>query len=395
MMKKRIGLVLNGPVTYSLTFIANEIKVWKNMGYDVVLFAKSTKGADPILSIKTYEGLPLKLTGIKSALRMAIGLMRLLVRGLGPSIRLIHDELNRGNALGNTLKKVYKVAHILPVHIDYLHFGFGNVAIHKENVARAMRVPMSVSFRGADVAIFPLGQSDIYTHLWKQVGKIHVISKDLQVLLSAYGLKEDHHVHLIYQTLDLAFFEKKEYSLREDKSPLKLLTVARLHWKKGLEYALLSIQQLVQDGIECHYTIIGSGEHEQAIRYAIKDLGLEHIVTLTGALKYQEVLDLMGQSDLYIQSSVQEGFALSVLEAQALGMLTIATNAEGISENIVDEHTGWIVPKRSVDALTLKIKEVFFLTQYEKEKIKKQAMKRVKDEFYLDRYQDEWRTFFS
>ena len=48
----------------------------------------------------------------------------------------------------------------------------------------------------------------------------------------------------------------------------------------------------------------------------------------------------MKNSDVYIQSSVQEGFGNAVLEAQASGLCCIVSDAEGLSENVLNEKTG-------------------------------------------------------
>ena len=49
---------------------------------------------------------------------------------------------------------------------------------------------------------------------------------------------------------------------------------------------------------------------------------------------------------IYLQYSIQEGFCNAVLEAQALGLLTIVSDAEGLPENVIHGETGWVVPKR-------------------------------------------------
>ena len=56
-------------------------------------------------------------------------------------------------------------------------------------------------------------------------------------------------------------------------------------------------------------------------------------------------------ADIYIQPSIQQGFCNAVLEAQAMGLLCIVTDADGLSNNVVEGKTGWFVPKRSPNAL--------------------------------------------
>jgi glycosyltransferase involved in cell wall biosynthesis len=395
-MSKKIGLVLNEPLSYSLTFIVNEIVLWQQLGYEVILFTKQKRKVEVFkLSVSNHVGLPLKLQGLGSIFKIFWGLLKVLLFGSAASFRFMKLELANGTPLKLAFKKFYKVAHVLPHHLDFVHFGFGHAMVDKEYLAPAMKAPMSVSFRGTDISVLPLLKPGIYNKAAARVDKIHVISNDLltEVLNSGFDKKSSSIVQ-IYQTLNFVDFENIVRNERTSPT-LNIITVARLHWKKGIEYALAAMKQLEAEGIECTYTIVGSGEHEGAVRYAIKELKLEKRVFLAGALSYCETLKLMAKSDMYIQTSVQEGFCNAALEAQALGLLTVVTNAEGLHENVINGVTGWVVPKRNSDALVKQIKEVMHLTDEEKLKITSQAIERVKTEFYLSRYQEKWRAFFS
>ena len=77
--------------------------------------------------------------------------------------------------------------HIISEPLDWLHFGFGTLALHRENVAAAMGAKMAVSFRGFDIGIYPLKYPGCYLKLWNKVDKIHVISNDIRELVYKHG----------------------------------------------------------------------------------------------------------------------------------------------------------------------------------------------------------------
>ncbi len=58
---------------------------------------------------------------------------------------------------------------------------------------------------------------------------------------------------------------------------------------------------------------------------------------------------------IYVQPSLNEGFCNAVLEAQAMGKLTIASNVGGLPENIVDGKTGWLFENLSSESLAQQI----------------------------------------
>ncbi len=56
--------------------------------------------------------------------------------------------------------------------------------------------------------------------------------------------------------------------------PLRILSIGRLEWKKGYEYALQAARMLRERGIHFEYRIIGDGEFHTATAYARYQLGL-------------------------------------------------------------------------------------------------------------------------
>ena len=52
-----------------------------------------------------------------------------------------------------------------------------------------------------------------------------------------------------------------------------------------------------------------------------------------------------------------------------MGLLTIVSDADGLPENVINNETGWVIPKRNPALLSKKIMEVINLTSNEKLKI--------------------------
>jgi glycosyltransferase involved in cell wall biosynthesis len=56
-----------------------------------------------------------------------------------------------------------------------------------------------------------------------------------------------------------------------------------------------------------------------------------------------------------LHAAVSEGFCNAVVEAQAMALPVICTDADGLLENIVDGTTGFLAPRRDVHALADKL----------------------------------------
>jgi colanic acid/amylovoran biosynthesis glycosyltransferase len=125
-----------------------------------------------------------------------------------------------------------------------------------------------------------------------------------------------------------------------------LLSIARLHWKKGYEHTLAAVARVRAAGMELEYRIVGDGPYEDAVCACVEDLGLGDCVVLLGAQSRDAVLRELQQADLLLHGAVSEGFCNAVLEAQACGLPVVCTDADGLSENVETGESGLVVPRR-------------------------------------------------
>ena len=96
----------------------------------------------------------------------------------------------------------------------------------------------------------------------------------------------------------------------------------------------------------------------------------------------------------FMKLRLWEGFCNAVLEAQAMGLLCIVTDADGLSENVLDGKTGWVVPKRSPEELSKKIINILTMDDDRLNQIRKYAAKRVINEFNLEFQSQLFRDFY-
>ncbi len=173
------------------------------------------------------------------------------------------------------------------------------------------------------------------------------------------------------------------------------MTVSRLHWQKGLDYTLEALAMLHHEGLDFRYTIIGDGSEYERLSFTAHQLGIADRVHFAGRLPHDAVKKAMEEADIYLQYSVQEGFCNAVLEAQAMGLLCIVSDAEGLPENVLHGVTGWVVPKRRPELLARQIETVLQMPAAEHERIRRQAVERVRREFNLEKQRKEFLEFYA
>jgi glycosyltransferase involved in cell wall biosynthesis len=95
--------------------------------------------------------------------------------------------------------------------------------------------------------------------------------------------------------------------------------------------------------------IVGAGPEQEGLSRLITESGLAGRVRLTGHT--DEVPRLLGLGDLFLLTSVNEGFGRVLLEAMAAGLPVVATSVGGIPSVLDDGKVGRLVPPRNPDAL--------------------------------------------
>jgi len=147
---------------------------------------------------------------------------------------------------------------------------------------------------------------------------------------------------------------------------IAILSVGRLVAKKGQHYQLLACSELAKRDILFKLTIVGEGPLRKELEAECTTLGLNGIVSLPGALPYEEIENLYAQGDVYWHTGItdeegdRDGLPNAVPEAMAHGIPVVVFDGGGVTEAVTHEKTGLIVPSRHAKALvkaTLRLME--------------------------------------
>ena len=386
---KHIGLILPSIPGYSETFIYNKINGLLQSGFRVSLFVGGKKNSNKIPKLISiyYQ------VDINNKFLLFFNLITTFIFHPVRCYRFIYLERVSHLSWNCAFKHLIINSHIIGKSLDWIHFGFATTGLGRENVAKAMGTKSAVSFRGFDIGLYPHQHSDCYNLLWEKIDKVHTISDDLYRRALDLGLNTHIPSEKITPAINTEFF--KSNSKKNLHNPLRILTIGRLTWKKGYEYALKALSLLMDKQINFEYHIVGEGNYREAIIYAIHQLNLTDNVILTGQISHQEVKKQIEWADIYLQPSIQEGFCNAVLEAQAMGLLCIVTDAEGLSDNVLDGKTGWVVTKRSPEKIADSIQEILKSPTEFLDQVKEYAVQRVQEEFNLKQQGERFYKFYS
>lgn len=141
------------------------------------------------------------------------------------------------------------------------------------------------------------------------------------------------------------------------KSPV-ILSIGRLEERKGFQYIVDALKQLVSKYPDIQYLIAGDGPYRERLAERIKTLELEDRCKFLGRVSEEEKQELFDQCTVLVMPSFHdvgqrsvEGFGIVFIEANAHGKPSIGTDSGGIRDAIIEGKTGYIVPEKDVTKL--------------------------------------------
>jgi glycosyltransferase involved in cell wall biosynthesis len=132
-----------------------------------------------------------------------------------------------------------------------------------------------------------------------------------------------------------------------ERQPPKIIMVARFNRAQKDQYTLMQAIAKIKQPIQL--TLVGTGPDWEDSKHLAETLGITDRVAFLG--DRLDVPDLLADSQVFVLSTHYEGAPISILEAMRCGLPIIATNVNGIPEQVADRVTGLLVPHQDVNAL--------------------------------------------
>jgi len=291
------------------------------------------------------------------------------------------------------IKNAIKYVDFIENKPDILHFQWIHHVKSFEWLIKYYNVPVVASVRGSMVTIYPHNNPQYVKELkqsFNLTDYVHCVSESLrQICITDFEVSPDK-VFTNYNGIDINFF--KPNLKKKHQKNLTIISVGSLMWRKGNLLQLLILKKLEKHPIKL--ILVGDGEDKFKLQYQIKRLGLSKKVFLIGEKDEKEISELLQQSDLYLSTSIAEGLSNSVMEAASSGLPTVAFDCEGMSEIIIENKTGYIIPFGEIDTMSKAILEL--LEDKEKRIIfGMNARKHVVENFEITKHIKEMVNFYQ
>ena len=133
--------------------------------------------------------------------------------------------------------------------------------------------------------------------------------------------------------------------------------VARLDPVKNHEVILQALRYLRGHRCRPFFLLIGEGAHRAELEREIERLQVVNDVCLFGYSDH--IPELLNCMDVYVQSSLYEGFSNTILEAMACGLPVIASAVGGTQDVVADGQEGLLFQSGDEQGLALAIARLY------------------------------------
>jgi glycosyltransferase involved in cell wall biosynthesis len=181
------------------------------------------------------------------------------------------------------------------------------------------------------------------------------VGEVLRQEIAALGIAPDEKLATIHSGIDFSAYMPQRAAV-EVKRELGVEAawpivgcIGRLSEQKAQQFLIEAIAALKNDYPRIKLLLIGEGPLRPVLEQRIRDLGVSSQVSLLG--QREDVADLLNIIDVYAMSSEWEGVGRALTEAMYARLPVATTSVNGVTELIVHNETGLLVPPGDPQAL--------------------------------------------
>ena len=377
----------------SESFILNEIYTLKQRGHNVAVFAIGSP--DDSFTHDEFDELdvPLRYADVPSP----AGAVRSFASTFAtyPCVEVLSTDVSVKTNVGNVIWTGECIEFVdgLEWDIDCIHSHFATpFSLPCTYLRTHYDVPFVLTTHAHDIFREPVGD---YTE------KL-LASADRVVTISAYN-REYMRDRFAFETpIDVvhAGVRPEKFDTTASARDRRVLTVARLHEKKGYETALEAIAVVAREVPNVEYHIVGSGSRYDELTRLVSSLGIEENVTFLNNVSDTELLAEFDRARCFLlpcvitESGERDGIPVSLMESMAMQTPPVTTTTSGIPELVTHGENGLLTPPRDPDATAASVLRLLN-DDDEWRELSRRARETILDEFNVQTQVDGLLTTFE
>ncbi|MCE9602590.1 MAG: glycosyltransferase [Gemmatimonadetes bacterium] len=233
-----------------------------------------------------------------------------------------------------------------------LHAHFGSSALPASRIAKALRIPLVVTYHGMDITVRAKTEAEAARRrrAFAAADRVIAVSRFIADALRAAGCP-DGKIRLHYIGVDTTRFTPGT----APRSRTEVLFVGRLVEKKGVIHLVRAMAEVRKSVPGAELVLAGDGPLREPLAREAAQLGVP--ATFLGVQTPEQVQQLMRRAAVLAGPSIAdargnaEGLPITFLEAQASGLPLVVSTSGGTGEGVVDGVTGFLFDPGDESAL--------------------------------------------
>jgi glycosyltransferase involved in cell wall biosynthesis len=208
-------------------------------------------------------------------------------------------------------------------------------------------------------------------------------------------------IALIHNCVDIGRIQKRSYDLKKirkewniSETEIILTNIAYFNEQKGQKYLLDSIKIIVKQMPNIKLILVGWGPLEANLRTQASELEIESNVIFAGKCQRNTVFEILSITDVFVLSSLWEGFGMVLAEAMAMEKPVVTTNTDGSQVLVEHNINGLVVQPRNPHLFSDALMNLI-ISPERRRKMGELGKKKISNFFSVDMYIQKHEDFYK
>lgn len=126
---------------------------------------------------------------------------------------------------------------------------------------------------------------------------------------------------------------------------ITIVAIMRLFYNKGVDLLIAAIPRVLASHPNVRFIVAGTGPKAIDLEQMIERNVLQDRILLLGAVRHEEVRDVMVQGHIFLNPSLTEAFGTVIVEAASCGLYIVCTRVGGVPEVLPSHMTEFAAPE--------------------------------------------------
>lgn len=184
---------------------------------------------------------------------------------------------------------------------------------------------------------------EIAKYYYQKYDKVFAVSKQSKEIFDKHFPELSHRCEVFYNIINADYVKKqaeRAATYKDDFEGIRILTIGRLDYQKGIDLAIEVCKKLVDYGMPIRWYVCGEGTERKNLEEKISKYCLEERFLLLG--NQVNPYGYLRDCDFYIQPSRFEGYCTATNEAKIFAKPIVVTDVCGMREQFIHGKSGML-----------------------------------------------------